>query len=403
MSAHERLQTHRQGHTLDRGSALRRESADLIATSVQAMLANQQANGAFIASPDFHQYHYCWLRDASFVAYALDRVGEVEASARYHDWVVMAIEGMAPVMDAAVRRQRAGLPLDRAEMSPARFSLGGLAVPDDWPNFQMDGYGIWLWSLHEHLAAAGSERLSDRLAPTVERMARYVASFALSPCFDVWEEDGLSVHTSTLACVYGGLIAAASMLDDAEIAARAEEVQGFVHALGRRQGRFEKSSASRQVDASLLWLSQPFGLVGPSDPAFVQTVSEVAEKLEFEGGLRRYPSDTYYGGGVWPLLNASLGWHYASVGDLTTARYHLEWIAEHFDEEGHLAEQFGGERRDPVMYREWEARWGPPARELLWSHAMFVVLADTVARAAGGIGGDEEPNDLQLGTYERST
>ena len=75
MSAHERLQTHRQGHTLDRGSALSRESADLIATSVQAMLANQQANGAFIASPDFHQYHYCWLRDASFVAYALDRVG----------------------------------------------------------------------------------------------------------------------------------------------------------------------------------------------------------------------------------------------------------------------------------------------------------------------------------------
>jgi len=362
---------------------------DLVKTSVRVMLENQHPNGAFIASPDFRQYHFCWLRDASFVAHALDRVGELQASALYHDWVAKAIERIAPAMDSAVQHLRAGLELVPAEMSPARFNLAGLAVSDDWPNFQIDGYGIWLWSLQEHVAVEGSGLLVDRLVPAVERTARYLSAFALTPCFDVWEEDGVSVHTSTLACVYGGLVAAAKLLGDNGIAARAEEVQGVVLQRALRDGRFEKSSASREVDASLLWLSEPFGLVDPSHPAAVQTAIEISERLEFEGGVRRYPSDTYYGGGVWPVLNASLGWYHVSVGDFTAGRRQLDWIAAHFDDEGRLAEQFGGERRDPEKYREWVFRWGPPAKELLWSHAMFVILSDVVACAAA-----DRANDL---------
>ena len=46
------------------------ECEDLVATSIRTMLANQGSNGAFVASPDFAQYRYCWLRDGSFVAYA---------------------------------------------------------------------------------------------------------------------------------------------------------------------------------------------------------------------------------------------------------------------------------------------------------------------------------------------
>ncbi len=395
MNTDHRQAAHKPESAFDRAGLLNGDHGELVETSVRAMLANQQPNGAFIASPDFGQYQYCWLRDASFIAHALDRVGELEASALYHAWVAKAIEGIAPAMDSAVQHHRAGLALEPADMSPARFNLAGLPVSDDWPNFQIDGYGIWLWSLQEHLVASGSGLLADQLVPAVECTARYLATLALTPCFDVWEEDGVSVHTSTLACVYGGLLAAAKMLGDSEIAARAEEVQGVVLERGLREERFEKSSASREVDASLLWLSEPFGLVDPSHPAFVQTAAEIAEHLEFEGGIRRYPSDTYYGGGAWPVLNASLGWYYASAGDLTTARRHLGWIAARFDDKGRLAEQFGGERRDPVKYGEWVARWGPPAKELLWSHAMFVILCDVVARAAAdGVNDHSEPKGL---------
>jgi GH15 family glucan-1,4-alpha-glucosidase len=360
----------------------RYERRNLVETSVRAILSNQQPNGALAASPDFPQYHYCWLRDGSFVAHALDRAGELDASARFHDWVKRALDGVAPAMEAAVAQSRAGTRLDPAVMSPARFSLAGVAVADDWPNFQIDGYGIWLWALRSHLAAAGTKRLDGQTAGAVERTARYLDALALSPCFDVWEEDGKSVHTSTLACVYGGLVAAAEMLDDRELAARAAEVRGIVLEQGESDGRFAKSSASHEVDASLLWLSEPFGLVGPTDAVFARTAADIARELNFEGGLRRYPGDTYYGGGSWALLTASLGWHYAVLGDLTAARRQLEWIAARYDGDGHLGEQFGGERRDPEHHAYWVARWGPPARELLWSHAMLVVLSNEIALAA---------------------
>ncbi|HXY44848.1 MAG TPA: glycoside hydrolase family 15 protein [Acidimicrobiales bacterium] len=406
----------RRGYGLDpareRAGGPYGEDADLVETSVRAMLANQQPSGAFIASPDFPQYHYCWLRDASFVAHALDRIGELGASARYHDWVVTALEGIAPAMEAAMREHRAGRELEPAEMPPARFSLAGLAVADNWPNFQMDGYGIWLWSLQQHLHASGTEHVAERALPSVERTARYLATFALSPCFDVWEEDGQSVHTSTLACAYGGLMAAASLLDRADMADRAEEVQAVVLERGRRAGRFEKSSANREVDASSIWLSVPFALVDAFHPALVETAAEIAGRLEFEGGIRRYPGDTYFGGGAWPLLSASLGWHYASLGDIASARVHHEWIAGHFDVEGRLGEQYGGEHRDPVMYREWVSSWGHPAKELLWSHAMFVILSGALASAAPERSFDRstdrstdsgEPNDLQAEPNERSS
>jgi len=50
------------------------------------------------------------------------------------------------------------------------------------------------------------------------------------------------------------------------------------------------------------------------------------------------------------------------------------------DDEGRLGEQFGGDQRDPAKYGEWVRRWGLPARDLIWSHAMFVVLCDEIRR-----------------------
>ncbi len=134
--------------TNDHGHTVRR--------SVEAILKNQDANGSIIASPDFAQYRFCWLRDASFIAYALDRAGEHEASARYHAWVNAAVAGIADVIDLVISKKEIGEELGPLDMPPARFALDGTTVVDDWPNFQVDGYGTWLWSLGEHLARTGA-------------------------------------------------------------------------------------------------------------------------------------------------------------------------------------------------------------------------------------------------------
>ena len=347
-------------------------------SSIASILRNQQVNGAFVASPDFAEYQYCWLRDGSFVAYALDRAGAHDASARYHAWVDRAISGISELIDRAIEWHGQGKPLHPDHMPPARFALDGSNVDDDWPNFQIDGYGTWLWALGQHVLMTGRDSVPEQFRASVERVGRYLDAFALEPCFDVWEESGSSLHTSTLACVYGGLSAAARLLGDDHLFERAESVKSRARAGADGLGRYTKSNDSDDVDASLLWLLTPFQVVGQEDHHFTETVRTIEDRLHLDGGLRRYPSDTYFGSGAWPVLTASLGWHYLETGDLDAARRCRDWVAARFDDEGRLGEQFGGERRDPEHYREWVNRWGPPAKDLTWSHAMYVVLCSAL-------------------------
>lgn len=342
--------------------------------SVKAILDNQTPNGAILASPDFSQYHFCWLRDGSFSALALDLAGEHEAASRYHSWVNDAVDGIGGVIDQAVDGRERDESLDPFRMPPARFTMEGEVVADGWPNFQVDGYGTWLWALGEHLSLDDSDSLDGKYQSVV-RVAQYLKSFALSPCYDVWEESGTALHTSTLACVYGGLMTAARILDEPEYLDAAHQVKDALVSSAARLGHFAKSSENDDVDASTLWLGTPFQVVAPNDEHFATTVSLIEDRLLFEGGVRRYASDTYFGSGAWPVLTASLGWHYADAGDLEKAHHCLDWIADRFDGRGRLGEQFGGDARDPRHYDEWVERWGPPAADLTWSHAMYVILA----------------------------
>ena len=358
--------------------------------SVQAILRNQNEQGAIIASPDFAQYHYSWLRDGSFIAYALDCAGEYEASSRFHSWVKATLDGIAPSIEDVVDKLLNGHNVDPLHMPPARFSMTSSSEPDDWPNFQIDGYGTWLWALGRHLQMNGNSAIDDSLRATVEMVARYVSAYAFSPCYDVWEESGNGVHTSTLACVYGGLSTAARLLDSQKLLARAEEVSLRIRTSALKVGRYVKSSLSGDVDSSLLWLGTPFEAVSPTDELFAATVREIEAVLTLKGGLRRYPTDVFYGSGAWPVLTGSLGWHFVGVGDVAKAIRCRDWIAGLFDDQGRLGEQFFGEGRDPQNYAKWVELWGPPAKDLVWSHAMFVILCAAIeATSSTGTSGSE--------------
>jgi GH15 family glucan-1,4-alpha-glucosidase len=347
----------------------------MIRRSVESILHHQSENGAIIASPDFAQYWFCWLRDASFISYALDRAGEHDASARYHSWVNAAVGGIGDVIDGAIAKGLAGQELTPLEMPPARFALDGSTVIDDWPNFQIDGYGTWLWSLGQHLELKGERAVPETWRDSVERVARYLSTFAFSNCWDVWEENGDAQHTSTLACVYGGLRSAGRLLDDDNYLTRATEVQAHLAEKASQNGYYVKSSSNTDVDASAIWLSAPFGVVSANDEYFAKTTALIEDRLTFDGGIRRYPTDVYFGSGAWPVLTGSLGWHFVGVGDMEAAERCRTWIASHFDDDGRLGEQFGGDERDPKNYDEWVHRWGVPAQDLMWSHAMFIILS----------------------------
>jgi isomaltose glucohydrolase len=364
-------------------SDLQRELVDpLVRRSVEVLKDGQAPAGAFIASPAFTVYRYAWLRDGAFCAHALDVVGEYPAAAAWHEWVVRSIEAHREMIESATRRVAGGETPPHEAMPPARYTLDGkLEHPeedDPWPNFQVDGYGMWLWAFEHHLAdrdmPAGAER-------TVALVASYLAASWRLECFNCWEELDGGEHASTLGAVYAGLTAAARLLGDARwhdaaTVVRAELLQRYVHG-----ERFKRGADDARLDGSLLWLGVPFGVLPHDDPLIAATVEGIRTELTGPcGGVYRFRGDTYFGGGEWLLLTSSLAWHDAVAGNADAAGSAQAWVRAQALPSGDLPEQVTADAQEQAMIEPWVRRWGAVATPLLWSHAMFLIAEAAGAR-----------------------
>ena len=249
----------------------------------------------------------------------------------------------------------------------------------------MDGYGTWLWALSEHVAHWGTKSLVDELGESLELACSYLEAVALDPCYDCWEENGQAVHTSTLACVYGGLSAAGELLGRPAAARKAEEVAEHILARMRSGAGFAKSSVDRGVDASLLWLAVPFGVVGPADTAMAATASEIEAGLVLEGGIRRYARRQLL---RRRRLAAAYGVARLVPGQRRRPGYRppvrLLGRSTASTPPATSPSRSAATTATPAAYRTWVSRWGPPAADLAWSHAMYFVLWDELQRLGAG-------------------
>jgi GH15 family glucan-1,4-alpha-glucosidase len=212
--------------------------------------------------------------------------------------------------------------------------------------------------------------LTGELRDAAGLVAEYLRVGGHLPCFDCWEEYGDKQHTATVAAVLAGLSAAGRILG-------APAVPDWP--LSIVDGSLVKFAGSTQVDGSLLWAALPFGVLSIDDPVMVATAARIeSELLSPAGGVRRYLGDTYYGGGDWVLLTAWLGWYRAARGDLDGARTLLAWIENTATPQGLLPEQVTRAAAEPDMVATWVRKWGPVATPLLWSHAMYLILADVL-------------------------
>lgn len=353
-------------------------SRDFVSISKTIIKHYQSDNGAFVACPNFDTYSYCWLRDGTFIAYALDVHGEHEAALRFYRWVHLAIIGQKSHLHKLIEKHESGESVSSKDFLPARYTLEGKVAEDEWPNFQLDGYGTWIWGLGEHIARTGNVKLADEFAGSIDLTYEYLSRFWRVPNYDCWEEFGDRVHPATLACLYGGAEAAARITGNERWLVLAGTIRSFILAEGTADGRFVKSIGYGNVDASLLWLSVPFGVVEPGDPVMANTVNAIESLLLHDGGVHRYPEDTYYGGGEWLLLSCWLGWYYSLTGQTAAARRQLEWTERQADGNGEMTEQALHHVNKPEKIEEWRNLWGDVAKPLLWSHAMYLVLANAL-------------------------
>ncbi len=367
----------------------------LYAASIELILRYQHPSGAYVASPTFPPYQYCWFRDGSFIAYSMDLAGEHESARRFHNWAAKTILRRKKSIQQTLERLAANLPLRPEDQLRTRYHLNGADEPgDDWPNFQLDGFGTWLWALNEHRKTTRLDESSSDLVAAAGKVADYLQALWQHPCYDCWEEYPSYVHPYTLAAIYAGLRSHEEMTG-CDHRQTTEEIQKRLLSGAEPFGHFVKFPDSSAVDASLLGLSVPYRVVSPSDPLMLRTVEQIERTILRSGGLHRYAQDTYYGGGAWILLSAWLGWYYlelskskpelqADLAEKTRAlKAWIETQAEPTGEGCWLPEQVPQNLNDPTYYPLWVQRWGKIASPLLWSHASYIILASKLEERVG--------------------
>lgn len=348
--------------------------------SRRVMLAGQTPEGAYLAAPTFPTYRYCWFRDGAFIADAMELVGETGSATAFHRWTLRVLE---PQLDER-GDVRADTPSTGPRVLHTRYRQDGTFGSEEWPNFQLDGFGTWLWAYQRHVARReqdGSIQAGLPLAPddpartVVRRLALYLSNRWSRPNFDCWEEHPDDVHPSTLGALYAGLRAAAELLDDRYFSGVADAVRAYLLTHGVARGAFVKHVGSEAVDANLLWLAVPYQVVPADDERMSATLQRVSAELQDPaGGVHRYLRDTYYGGGSWPLLTADLAQVRLARGEVDEAERLLAWIEAQAAPDGDLPEQVASHANDPAFLPEWNQRWGTSACPLLWSHAAYLRL-----------------------------
>ncbi|OOP61895.1 glycoside hydrolase family 15 [Arthrobacter sp. SRS-W-1-2016] len=365
------------------GSAVTRNGDPAVSSIVQAgirlILEQQTSGGAYPASPSFSAYAgYCWFRDGSYIAEAMSAAGEIESAERFFDWCSSVLTSRAGRIRHLVAESLAGRPVVGDQMLPTRFTLDGAEGNDDWWDFQLDGYGTWLWALAEHSARHDRplERWTEAIALTVD----YLSVSWDRPCYDWWEEAAQHVHVSTLGCIASGLASIAQTgLIEESLSERATSIADQIRRRVQKEGvqdiHLTKWLGTDTVDASLLSLIAPMNFLPPHSPLSAGTIAVIEEQLTVDNGVHRYLADTYYGGGQWPLLSCFLGLAQAASGNRSRAHELLEWAASTAGANDELPEQVDRHLLDPEHLQPWIERWGYSANPLLWSHAMFIRLA----------------------------
>jgi len=356
---------------------------DLYQRSIEIILENQSANGAYIASPNFPTYHYCWFRDGSFIAYAMDLAGQHTSAQRFHQWVAGRVNERKDLVRTGLAKARSGKKLTEAEILHTRYRLDGTdGEPGNWPNFQLDGFGTWLWALNEHHKQNPQTQLSQELLNATELVSDYLSELWSLPNYDCWEEFPDHIHPHTLAAIYGGLQAHTELTgkNHQEVT---DAIRKQLLSSAESFGHFVKFPDAPAVDASLLGLAVPYGVAAVDDPLMVKTVEHIEATILHNGGVHRYAKDSYYGGGAWILLTAWLCWYYVELaakcpdlaGDLQQKiQVCQRWIESHVDSNLNLPEQVAENLNVPSYYPTWVERWGDIASPLLWSHAKYIVL-----------------------------
>ena len=252
----------------------------------------------------------------------------------------------------------------RACCRPASRSTATRATTTWW-DFQLDGYGTWLWALARARSPPRPTVAARARRPSRRRVRLPRARSGTGPATTGGRSTPSSVHSSTLgadrtpAC--GAAAGCSTATADGGIAAAAgaaERSSSVVRRPRRRaDGHLVKWLGSDAVDASLLACVAPFGLVDADRPVAARDGTRPIERrARVDGGVHRYRADTFYGGGRWVAAGRprSAGTRRAP-GAPDDARRRLDWVAAQATADGLTCPSRSP--RPPARPRPFVAEW----------------------------------------------
>jgi GH15 family glucan-1,4-alpha-glucosidase len=344
--------------------------------SVRVILENQATSGAYIASPNFRVYKYSWIRDGAFIADAMLDQGEILSSELFHNWVTSVVVSRESKIRSLISRSQAGEIIPPEEHLHCRFTIDGEESTEEWTNFQLDGFGTWIWSL-DRFQISGKP-LSEATLIAVGILVPYLCEFWSQPSYDWWEESFGHQHVSTLGSICAGLKACSQWPSVSPInrdlaGETAAVIFDYINQNVGTNSQLTKWIASQEIDASAASLISPFGLF-PSDSIIAKrSITAIESELGLFGTFR-HKEDVYFGGGKWLILSAFLALAMIETGEIEKPRAVLEWLSNQADAQDNLPEQLPAPLLHPEYRQEWIDKWGQPAQPLLWSHAMYLKL-----------------------------
>jgi oligosaccharide amylase len=349
---------------------------DTCKRSILTILLLSNYDGGIIASPSLYpDYRYVWNRDASYISVALDLCGLSYLSEKYFEWC-----------------------RNTQNSDGSWFQNYYVNGKPRLTAMQNDQVGTTIWAVLVHYRITHNKRFLKRCWDMVKKAGNYLADVAtnLAPSYDLWEEK-YGTFSYTIGAIYGGLKSAYTIGkileeewgcnftdDDKELIEKWNRALEFLKSnvdkfYSKDKNRFVKSinPLDKSIDASILGLSFPYGLIPADDPRMIKTAEQIENAFNYKiGGIGRYPEDVYFGGNPWIITTLWLYLYYRrlikvlsdkKVSDKTIDKYDkkcnelIKWALKH---------QFNG-----LFPEQVHKDLGAPmsAIPLGWSHAMVII------------------------------
>ncbi|HEY7393167.1 MAG TPA: glycoside hydrolase family 15 protein [Bryobacteraceae bacterium] len=348
-----------------------REMVERSALLLKLLISRNQ--GSLIAAPTFSlpekiggvrnwDYRYTWLRDAAFALYALIRLGFIDETEAFIDWLKDRLSddaqrGPLQVMYGVDGRQKLDeISLDNfcgyKNSQPVR--IGNAA----YKQLQLDIYGEMMDSVY--LANKYGRQISHAGWQDVHRILEWLRNNWQRPDEGIWEVRGGPrefLHSRVMCWVAFDrafrLAEKRSLPGPLDVWQRTrDEIRSdiFTNFWSDKLKSFVQSKGSEELDASAL-LMPLVRFISPVDPMWLSTMKAIEEHLIEDTLVRRYENERTHLDGL-PVGEGSFTpcsfWYVeclARAGELERAQLLFEKLLSYANHLGLYSEELGADGR----------------------------------------------------------